>query len=81
MALTGHTLCHYILLYLERQVMQQKSLAKNGFYKATLNVFNLVIPLLVGPYVTGLLEPELYGAYNRVFSEFNVFLVIASFGI
>ncbi|BCI59799.1 oligosaccharide flippase family protein [Solibaculum mannosilyticum] len=61
--------------------MQQKSLAKNGFYKATLNVFNLVIPLLVGPYVTGLLEPELYGAYNRVFSEFNVFLVIASFGI
>lgn len=61
--------------------MQQKSLAKNGFYKATLNVFNLVIPLLVGPYITGLLEPELYGVYNRVYSEFNVFLVIASFGI
>ena len=41
--------------------MQEKSLARNGIYKALLNIFNLVVPLLVGPYVTGLLNEELYG--------------------
>lgn len=61
--------------------MQEKSLARNGIYKALLNGFNLVIPLLVGPYITGLLNEELYGIYNRVYTEYSVFLALASFGI
>ena len=61
--------------------MQEKSLARNGIYKALLNIFNLVVPLLVGPYVTGLLNEELYGIYNRVYTEYSVFLALASFGI
>ncbi len=59
----------------------QNSLAKNAIYKAILNVFNLLVPLLVGPYVTGLLNEELYGMYNRVLAEFQVFLTIGAFGI
>ncbi|WMJ23071.1 oligosaccharide flippase family protein [Paludicola sp. MB14-C6] len=61
--------------------MQQRSLARNGIYKAILNIFNLLIPLIVTPYITGLLEPNLYGAYNRIFSEFNIFLTLGTFGI
>lgn len=61
--------------------MQEKSLARNGIYKALLNIFNLVVPLLVGPYITGLLNEELYGIYNRVYTEYSVFLALASFGI
>ncbi len=57
------------------------SLAKNAVYKVILNVFNLLVPLLVGPYVAGLLVPELYGVYNRVHAEFQVFMIIGGFGI
>lgn len=57
------------------------SLAKNAVYKVILNIFNLLVPLFVGPYVAGLLTPELYGVYNRVYAEFQVFFIIGAFGI
>ena len=57
------------------------SLAKNAIYKVILNVFNLLVPLFVGPYIAGLLSPELYGVYNRVYAEFQVFFIIGAFGI
>lgn len=57
------------------------SLGQNAIYKGILNAFNLLVPLFVGPYIAGLLSPELYGIYNRVYAEFNVFFVIGSFGI
>ena len=57
------------------------SLAKNALYKVILNVFNLLIPLLVGPYIAGLLDKELYGIYNRVYAEFQVFFILGAFGI
>lgn len=57
------------------------SLAKNAIYKVILNVFNLLVPLFVGPYIAGLLSPELYGIYNRVYAEFQVFFIIGAFGI
>ena len=59
----------------------KSSLAKNAIYKVILNVFNLLVPLFVGPYVAGLLEPELYGIYNRVYAEFQIFFIIGAFGI
>ncbi len=58
-----------------------KSLATNAVYKVLLNVFNLLVPLFVGPYVAGLLNPDLYGMYNRVFAEFQIFFIIGGFGI
>lgn len=59
----------------------KSSLFKNTLYKVLLNACNLLIPLLVGPYISGLLEPNLYGAYNRVYAEFGMFLTFAGFGI
>ena len=62
-------------------IMQQKSLFKNTIYKAILSLFNIVIPIIIGPYIVRLLDVELYGIYNKVYSEFQVFLTFASFGI
>ncbi len=57
------------------------SLARNAIYKGILNIFNLLIPLLVGPYIAWRLDPQLYGVYNRVHAEFQIFLIIGGFGI
>ena len=61
--------------------MTQKTLFKNTFYKSLLNIINIVVPLIIGPYITRLLDIELYGIYNKVYSEFQIFLTFASFGI
>lgn len=61
--------------------MNQKSLFKNSIYKALLSFVNIVIPIIIGPYITKLLDVELYGAYNKVYAEFQVFLIFATFGI
>lgn len=61
--------------------MQQKTLFKNTFYKSLLNIMNIVVPLIIGPYIVRLLDVELYGIYNKVYSEFQIFLTFASFGI
>ena len=59
----------------------KKSLFKNTIYKSILSFVNIVVPILIGPYVTRLLDVELYGVYNAVYSDFQVFLTIAAFGI
>lgn len=59
----------------------KSSLAKNAVYKVILNIFNLLVPLFVGPYIAGLLTPELYGVYNRVYAEFQIFFILGAFGI
>ena len=59
----------------------KKSLFKNTIYKSILSFVNIVVPLLVGPYVVKLLDVELYGIYNTVYAEFQVFLIFASFGL
>ncbi len=61
--------------------MGQKSLFKNSIYKALLSFANIVIPIIIGPYITRLLDVELYGSYNKVYAEFQVFLIFATFGI
>ncbi|WP_055666471.1 oligosaccharide flippase family protein [Desnuesiella massiliensis] len=58
-----------------------KSLFKNAFYKVLLNVFNLIIPIIIGPYVYRVLSKELIGRYNYGYTIFNYFFIFASFGI
>ena len=65
----------------QKKQMQEKSLFKNSIYKSMLSFANIVIPLIIGPYITRLLNVELYGAYNKVFAEFQVFLIFAAPGI
>lgn len=59
----------------------KKSMFKNTIYKALLSFANIVVPLLVGPYIVKLLDIELYGTYNKVYADFQLFLTFASFGI
>lgn len=61
--------------------MSNKSLFKNSIYKALLSFANIVIPIIIGPYITKLLDVNLYGAYNKVYAEFQIFLIFATFGI
>lgn len=61
--------------------MKQQTLFKNTIYKSLLSFVNILIPAIIGSYIVKLLDIELYGIYNAVYSEFQVFLTIASFGI
>lgn len=59
----------------------KNSLLKNSIFKSILSICNIIIPLIIGPYVTRLLDINLYGIFNKVIAELNVFIVIAGFGI
>jgi O-antigen/teichoic acid export membrane protein len=59
----------------------EKSLLKNAIYKIALNFFNLVLPILVGPYVYRVLGSESIGKVKYGESIFNYFFIFATFGI
>lgn len=61
--------------------MKKNTLFKNTIYKSILSLVNIVIPIIIGPYIVRLLDVNLYGTYNRVLSEFQIFLAFASFGV
>ena len=44
--------------------MQQRSITLNSVYNFVLKVFRLIVPILVGPYIQRLFDPELYGYFN-----------------
>ncbi len=58
-----------------------KSIVKNTFYKFLLSVFNVIIPVLVGPYINWLLDKEQLALYSSATTMMNFFLIFASFGI
>lgn len=60
---------------------KKNTLFKNTIFKSLLNVVNIVVPLIIGPYIMRLLDVDLYGTYNRVLSEFQIFMVFAAFGV
>ncbi|MDO4378954.1 MAG: oligosaccharide flippase family protein, partial [Erysipelotrichia bacterium] len=59
----------------------KSSLFKNTIYKSLLSLVNIVVPLIIGPYIMRLLDTELYGIYNKVFANYQIFFVFASFGV
>ncbi len=58
-----------------------KSMSKNAIFKAMLNLFNIILPILVIPLVTRAVGPELYGYMGYGDSLTAYFLIFASFGI
>lgn len=58
-----------------------KSIFKNVFYKVMLNVFNIIIPIIIGPYVYRIMGPNLIGRVSYAESVYTFFLIFASFGI
>ncbi|MDN3019004.1 oligosaccharide flippase family protein [Paenibacillus sp. BSR1-1] len=61
--------------------MQKTSLIKNIIYKMLLNVFNIVIPILVGPYVYRTLGATSIGKVQLSETIFNYFFIFAVFGV
>lgn len=60
---------------------KKNTLFKNTIYKSILSLVNIVVPIIIGPYITRLLDVELYGIYNTVLADFQMFLAFASFGV
>ena len=58
-----------------------KSISKNAIFKAMLNLFNIILPILVIPLVTRSVGRELYGYMGYGDSLTAYFLIFASFGI
>lgn len=59
----------------------QKSLVSNIFYKIMLNTFNIILPILVGPYAYRTLGPTSIGTVNSAETVFNYFFIFAVFGV
>ncbi|MCA1031418.1 oligosaccharide flippase family protein [Bacillus timonensis] len=58
-----------------------KSLFKNALYKITLNFFNLMLPIIIGPYVYRTLGAESIGSVKYAETIFNYFFIFATFGV
>lgn len=58
-----------------------KSIGKNIIFKFILNLFNVIIPILIGPYVYRMLGDTLNGYINFADSIYQYFFIFASFGI
>ncbi|MBS5799851.1 MAG: oligosaccharide flippase family protein [Clostridiales bacterium] len=56
-------------------------LVKNSLYKLLLNLFNLGIPLIIGPYALRVLGSKTMGNIYHVESIFNYFFILSSFGL
>ena len=62
-------------------LMATALLFKNTIYKSILSLVNIVVPIIIGPYIARLLDIKLYGIYNTVLADFQMFLAFASFGV
>lgn len=58
-----------------------KSISKNAIFKAMLNLFNIILPIIVMPLVSRAFGGELYGYIGYGDSLTAYFLIFASFGI
>ena len=58
-----------------------KSIKKNAMAKLLLNILNVVLPLITGPYLARTLDKYLYGEFNTIYAIVSWFLPFAAFGI
>ena len=65
------------MLFMEKK----NTLFKNAIYKSILSLVNIVVPIIIGPYIARLLDVKLYGIYNTALANFQMFLAFASFGV
>jgi O-antigen/teichoic acid export membrane protein len=59
----------------------KKSIALNAFNRIIMYILNLLVPVVVGPYLARVLDVGLYAQYNAALSIVQWFLPIAVFGI
>lgn len=58
-----------------------RSIKSNAILKILLNVFNIIVPLTVGPYVARLFIKELYDEFNTVSTIVTIIISFTTFGV
>jgi len=61
--------------------MQRRSLITNGIYAVAANIYSMMIPLVVMPYILRTLGAESYGKISYVQALISYFILLASLGI
>lgn len=56
------------------------SLSRNIIFKFLLNTFNVVIPIIIGPYTLRIFGPDLIGVINYSQTIYGYFFIFAGFG-
>lgn len=59
----------------------EKSISTNIIFKFILNIFNLVVPILIGPYVLRIIGPDMNGTINYAQTLYSYFFIFAGFGV
>ena len=57
----------------------EKSISRNIIFKFILNIFNLVVPVLIGPYVLRIIGPEMNGTINYAQTIYSYFFILYFF--
>lgn len=59
----------------------KKSILKNAMFKFILNLFNLVVPILIGPYILRVVGADVNGTIKYSQTIFAYFFIFAGFGV
>lgn len=59
----------------------KNALVKNAFFKAILNICNVIVPIIIGPYALRILDRDYYDMFNGLNATFQIFLSIGALGI
>lgn len=62
-------------------MLKQKSLAKNAVFKIILNICNIIVPVIVGPYILRVLDRSYYDMFNKITADFQFFLIFGALGV
>ena len=61
--------------------MSKNNIKVNAIASTLVRILNIIFPLLTGPYLTRILDPELFGEFNKVNSLAAWFIPFAGFGV
>lgn len=64
-----------------KSAKKSRSIAGNALAKAILNICNIIVPVIVGPYVLRVLDREYYDLYTSLNSVFQFFLIFGALGV
>ena len=53
---------------------KKNTLFKNTIYKSMLSIVNIVVPIMIGPYIMRLLDVDLYGIYNSICRFWSIYI-------
>lgn len=60
---------------------KNKSITRNVIFKVLLSTFNIIVPLIIGPYAYRVIGDDHMGMINHADAIYNYFYIFATFGI